>query len=318
MSGEGAVAPSLQKTAETSHSDIDIVSPNIARVYNAYSGGALNFAPDRDFAREAARVFPGIFDGVLDNRNFLRRSVATMAADGVQQFLDLGAGIPMPGGVRETARRYSGLARIISVDNEPVAVASNREQYTNDSNALAIFDDLRDPEHVLHRSDVRGFFDLDEPIGVILGAVLHFVPSTDDATDIVARYVREIPVGSWVAISHGSMDAALPEERQQMVRFVDMYRHSKTPLYLRDHDDVAGFFAGLAMISPASGADGSTTDHDSGQVGEAVPAPPTAVDCVVHLPDWRPDDAVDGQQEPSAAHHFAWCGVGRKLVSVNL
>ena len=311
MSGEGAVSPSLSE-AEVVESGIDVVSPNVARIYNAYSHGALNFATDRDFARAAATVFPAIFDGVLDNRSFLRRAVATMAASGLRQFLDLGAGISMSGNVHETARRYRPEARIISVDNEPVAVASNRGKFVGDSNALAIFDDLREPELIFRRSDVRGLFDLDEPIGIILGAVLHFIPSTDDATDIMARYVREIPAGSWIAISHGSMDAAPPEQQDQMTQFVDKYRNSTMPLYLRDHVDVVRFFTGLIMVSPVRGADGLLPGRPCDQACIASDVQSTGADGVVHLPDWRPDESMDGEQKASEAHHCAWCGVGRK------
>jgi hypothetical protein len=311
VSGEGAFAPPLQKVADAEDSDIDLVSPNVARIYNAYADGAQNFATDRDFARAAEKVFPAIRHGVQDNRDFLRRSVTHMVVNGVRQFLDLGAGIPMPGGVREIARQGCADARVISVDHEPVSVASNREDFTGDPNALAIWDDLRKPADILRRRDVRGLFDLREPVGVLLVAALHFVAPTDDPARVVARYVREIPAGSYVVISHGSSDAAPPEQREQLAQFVDMYRAARTPLYLRDRDVVAGFFEGLVMVHPAIGAGDAAAAGDGDRVNMASQVEPAGADGVVHLPDWRPDEAW-GDRRLSLAHRCAWCGVGRK------
>jgi hypothetical protein len=137
------------------------------------------------------------------------------------------------------------------------------------------------------------------------------VASTDDPARVVARYVREIPTGSYVVISHGSSDAAPPDQREQLARFVDMYRGARTPLYLRDRDVVAGFFKGLVMVAPASGARDSTTDRDGIRASIASAVESVGAGSVVHLPDWRPDEPW-GTRPPSRAHRCAWCGVGRK------
>lgn len=310
VSGEGGVVPPRREVAEPRNAvDINLASPNVARVYDAYLDGAQNFASDRDFAREAQKAFPGIRHGVQDNREFLRRSVTYMATKGVRQFLDLGAGIPTIGSVREIARRHRDDARIISVDDDPVVVSSNRQDFLGDPDSLAVWGDLRNPDGILQRPDVQDLFDLEEPVGVLLVAVLHFIASHDEAATIVAGYVREIAAGSYVAISHGSMDAAPVEQQKQLERFVDKYRTTPTPLFLRNHDEVARLFGGLGMVS-AFAEDGSAGDHTDNRAEQASEIDSKHGDNVVHLPEWRPD--VTLAIPSSLAHRCAWCGVGVK------
>jgi hypothetical protein len=55
------------------------------------------------------------------NRAFLRRVVRYLAERGVRQFLDLGAGVPTVGPVHEIAHRPAPGARVVYMDNEPIA-----------------------------------------------------------------------------------------------------------------------------------------------------------------------------------------------------
>jgi hypothetical protein len=62
-------------------------------------------------ARRAAR----------DNREFLGRAVRFLAADaGIDQFLDIGTGLPTRGNVHEIARSVNPDARVVYSDNDPI------------------------------------------------------------------------------------------------------------------------------------------------------------------------------------------------------
>ena len=102
--------------------DIDPTKPSVARVYDYYLGGSHNFESDRAFGRQALGAFPGLSQILRDNRAFLRRVVLFLVAAGVDQFLDLGSGIPTVGNVHEVAQAANPLARIVYVDHDPVAV----------------------------------------------------------------------------------------------------------------------------------------------------------------------------------------------------
>src|SRR6266536_1584868 len=60
------------------------------------------------------------------NRALLRRAVRFLVDQGINQFLDIGSGIPTAGNVHEVAQRANPEARVVYVDVEPVAVAHSR------------------------------------------------------------------------------------------------------------------------------------------------------------------------------------------------
>ena len=72
----------------------DSETPNAARLYDYYLGGAHNFAPDRAKARDVIERWPNVVPVAQYNRGFLRRVVEHALDAGITQFLDLGSGVP--------------------------------------------------------------------------------------------------------------------------------------------------------------------------------------------------------------------------------
>ena len=72
--------------------DIDLERPSVARMYDYLLGGAHNFAVDRAAVDRAVTALPWLPLVAYANRDFLRRAVLYMAAEGISQFLDLGSG----------------------------------------------------------------------------------------------------------------------------------------------------------------------------------------------------------------------------------
>jgi hypothetical protein len=56
------------------------------------------------------------------NRSYLRSAVQLLCDAGIDQFLDLGSGIPTVGNVHEIAQKHTPAAKIAYVDYESVAV----------------------------------------------------------------------------------------------------------------------------------------------------------------------------------------------------
>jgi len=75
--------------------------PSAARMYDYFLGGYHNFAADRRAADAAAAIYPDFPLVMRTNRAFLRRSVEFLCSRGINQFLDLGSGIPTAGNVHE-------------------------------------------------------------------------------------------------------------------------------------------------------------------------------------------------------------------------
>src|ERR1700759_891853 len=85
--------------------EVDVTTPSPARIYDYWLGGSHNFAVDREVGKRAAEAMPTLRPAIWANRAFLRRVVITLAAEqGIDQFLDLGSGVPTAGNVHEVAQ----------------------------------------------------------------------------------------------------------------------------------------------------------------------------------------------------------------------
>src|SRR2546429_1327130 len=166
---------------------IDVDRPSAARIYDYALGGLHNFAVDREAAREMFAAMPDLPLLMQANRAFLRRAVQYLAGAGIRQFLDIGSGIPTVGNVHEIARQIAPRTRVMYIDIDPIAVAHSRAILEGDPLSGIVQEDLRRPEHILAHPDVRGLLDFSQPIGLLLVAVMQFVPEQDDPVGIVAR-----------------------------------------------------------------------------------------------------------------------------------
>src|SRR5260221_967432 len=103
-------------------------------------------------------AMPGLRDFACVNRAFLTRAVRHLAEIGLDQFLDVGIGLPAPGGTAETALSVRPDARIIGVDNDPIILAHARAhgQEAAPSGATIVAGDGRRPAEVLWNPSVRG------------------------------------------------------------------------------------------------------------------------------------------------------------------
>jgi hypothetical protein len=215
-------------------------------VYDYWLNGSHNFAIDRELATKVEQVIPGIRDGVRINRSFLRRAVLFMVDSGIRQFLDIGSGIPTVGNVHEVAQRADSECRIVYVDRESVAVAHSEMLLEGNDRAAAIRANLRDVEDVLDHPETRRLLDFTQPIGLLMVALLHFVPDSWDPVGILGRYRDRLAPGSYLALSHGTNDGN-PAGLTEMVR---LYQNTPEPLYPRSHEEVLRLFAGYELVEP--------------------------------------------------------------------
>jgi S-adenosyl methyltransferase len=258
--------------------------PNPARIYDYLLGGKDNFPADREVAEQLLAIAPVARDVVEDNRAFLGRAVRFLTSEGgIRQFIDLGSGLPTQGNVHEIAQADATDARVVYVDNDAMVVTHSRALLAGD-NTVAVQADLREPESVLAHPEVRQLIDFDQPVALLLMAILHFVPDDEDPFGIVARFRDALPAGSYLAISHGTRDIpARPdmsrEEMTEMGTKVErLYQLTTGSLVTRTHAEVERFFDGLNLLDPG----------------------------VVEIQRWRPDG-----RRPMLPGGF-YGGVGRK------
>jgi hypothetical protein len=226
--------------------DVDTDRPNAARMYDYLLGGVHNFAADRELGEKVKTLIPAEFVARM-NRAFLGRVVNYLVKEeGIRQVLDLGSGLPTVGNVHEITQDASPGCNVVYVDNEPVAVAHGQLILEGNQDTAVVGADLRDPRCVLTHPDTRRLIDFDEPVALIMCAVLHLVPDEDDPAGIVADYRDTLATGSFLAISHATADD-YPED---LAKAVNLFESTPTPATLRTHKQVSELFDGLTVVPP--------------------------------------------------------------------
>jgi O-methyltransferase involved in polyketide biosynthesis len=234
-------------TGQDLAAEIDTTVPHSARVWNYWLGGIDNFTADRAAGDEFIATFPGIVDVARASRAFLGRAVRYLAGEaGVEQFLDVGSGLPTAENTHEIAQRVTAGARVVYVDKDPVVLAHSRTLLagTTPGTVAYVSADLHDPAGILARAGHT--LDLSRPVGLILNGVLGHVADTDQAHAVVAGLLAGLCPGSYLVLSDGTpvVDAAGQQAQ-------DDYNSSGAEAYhLRTPTELAEFFAGLELVDP--------------------------------------------------------------------
>jgi hypothetical protein len=230
---------------------IDTSVPHPARRYNYWLGGKDNFQADRESGDAIAAAFPAIRLTALENRYFLRRAVTFLAREaGIRQFLDIGTGIPTADNTHEVAQRIAPDARVVYVDNDPIVLTHARALLSSTpEGATAYIDaDLREPEKILNHPDLTRTLDLSQPVGLMLVAILHFILDDEDPHGLVSRLLDALPSGSYLVMTHATLDFLPPKQQQEAKVAMASGRHGV--FHARTRDEFGRFFDGLELVSP--------------------------------------------------------------------
>lgn len=257
---------------------VDLSRPNAARVYDYYLGGSHNFAADREMAEHAIELWPELPALIGANRSFLRRAVRSLARAGVHQFLDLGSGIPTVGNVHEIAQQAAPDSSVVYVDSDPVAVAHSRHILADDDRTAVIQADLREPARLLSHPTVCDLLDWERPVALLMVAVLHFVPDSDNPAGIVTQYRDALFSGSYLVLSHASQDG----HEQTATQHQTLYSRTATPMTMRTRPEITALLEGFDLLDPG----------------------------LVHPPLWRPDS--EEQRAPDRSDLVGYAAVGRR------
>lgn len=256
--------------------DTSIAHP--ARRYDYWLGGKDNFAADRQSGDAVAAAFPTIRLSAVENRRFLGRAVQFLAGEaGIDQFLDIGTGIPSVNNTHTVAQRINPAARVVYVDNDPIVLAHARALLTSThaKGSTAYIDaDLRRTETILDDPALSTTLDLSRPVALMLVAVLHFILDEDHPHALVRRLVDVMPAGSYLVMTHATNDYLPPDTEVE-----DLARRSN--FRYRNRDEFARFFTGHDLVPPG----------------------------IVSTSDWRPSDPDAAR--PDAADVSTWAAIAR-------
>ncbi|MEU6356781.1 SAM-dependent methyltransferase [Streptomyces sp. NPDC047072] len=255
--------------------EIDTSKPHPARIYDYLLGGKDNYEVDREAAERLVAAAPEARIGVRANRAFLRRAVRHVVGDGVRQILDIGTGLPTSPNVHETALEVAPDIRVAYVDNDPIVNTHAEALLKADGTTSIVLADLREPRAILDSPEVRGVIDFDEPVALLLVAVLHFLKDEEDPRRIVATLREALAPGSYLILSHATGDFA---ERSGAAA---VYNKASATMNLRTHAEIERFFDGFDLVEPG----------------------------LAQVPFWRPDTTPP----PRSKEIGFYGGVARKL-----
>ncbi len=254
MTDDGDIAPSREFPDDTAPStdplgglaEIDWRKPNIARMYDYLLGGVANFAVDREMADEGLRLVPTEQDYCRHNRAFLGRAVRHLVTEfGIDQFLDLGSGVPTVGNVHDIAQHHDPASRVAYVDWELVACHHARQLTADNPRVTVTEADVSEPDKVLAAPGVADLFDFTRPIAILAFGVFDLV---ERAEALSARYRDACAPGSALAVSN---NAQLTRTDAEIANMHQLLAGTTTPrIHIRDREQVAGLLPGYRLLDP--------------------------------------------------------------------
>jgi S-adenosyl methyltransferase len=280
VTSQGSPA-AVNRDSVAAHAQLQPDIPNVARMYDYMLGGKDNYPADREAAQRTFAVLgEDVVRGtVLQNRQFLGRAVRYLAAEqGIRQFLDIGTGLPTMNSVHEVTQSIAPDSRVVYVDNDPVVLAHARDMLNGVPGTMIAEHDLRDTEAITGDPRIRAMLDFDQPIAVLLIAILHFVADEDDPARIVSALMAAVPRGSCLVISHLTADHYTHADQ-----VADVYADTRPGLRLRSRPVVEALFSGLPLLPP----------------GE-----------LTYAGNWHPDSDTAPASSPGGSS--IWCGIARK------
>jgi O-methyltransferase involved in polyketide biosynthesis len=226
--------------------EFDPSVPSIARVYDFFLGGEDNFAADRALAQQQIAFAPLIPVLARENRQFLARAAAWAANQGIDQFIDLGCGMPTAPNTHESARAVNPSAKAAYIDNDPVVLAHlNALVAKGDPGITAVDGDARQPVAILAAIGQPGGIDLTRPACLIMGYLLHFC-DPQAAREMVNAYASALAPGSYVVIS------VIRADRGDADESFSGYSKAVAPVYNHSPEDFASFFGPLELVPPGA------------------------------------------------------------------
>ncbi|MEV0622005.1 SAM-dependent methyltransferase [Nonomuraea sp. NPDC050404] len=259
---------------------IDTSKAHSARVYDYFLGGKDNYPPDREAAEQLLKAVPSARTSVRQNRMFLHRVTRYLAAEhGVDQFLDIGTGIPTSPNLHEIAQQVNPAARVVYLDDDPIVLAHAHARLTSSPQGQVayIHADMRETEAVLAKPDLTTTLDLKRPVALFILSTLHLIPTQEETIDLLRRYMSALAPGSFLALSVSTNDHTPATGNQAQ----SVLKTHGIPVLARTKPQVEELFDGMEPIEP-----GVTLVHR-----------------------WRPDAE---SEEVRASEVGLYCGVARK------
>ncbi|RCV49881.1 SAM-dependent methyltransferase [Marinitenerispora sediminis] len=227
--------------------DVDTTTPSFARVYDYFLGGKDNFEVDRAVGDKVLALVPEASVVAQGNRTAIERAVRYLAGEvGIDQFVDIGSGLPTTSNVHQFATAVNPRAHVVYVDNDPIVLAHGRALLAEDGVATVIQADLLQPEKIFESPELRALIDLSRPVAIILAAIIHHVPDEQDPRAVVRRLHDFVAPGSHFVLTHlhdSGDDPSLNEAKRLIQRDLG-------GSIFRSPEQIRSFLDGLEILEP--------------------------------------------------------------------
>jgi O-methyltransferase involved in polyketide biosynthesis len=193
-------------------------------------------------------MHPSIVEVARADRAFLGRAVRFLAGQaGIRQFLDIGTGLPTAENTHQVAAAVTPAVRVVYVDNDPVVLAHARALLTTSPPAVTSYvdADVHDPDTIAAAASAT--LDFTEPVAVMMLGVLNFVLDNAKAQAIVARLLGAVAPGSYLALSHPTLELGGAGNAEAM-RFWN--EHATPPIRARGAGEIGQLLTGLDLVDP--------------------------------------------------------------------
>jgi len=217
-------------------------------MYDYYLGGKDNFPADREAAEKVIAALPSARANARANRAFLGRAVRYAASLGIDQFLDIGTGIPSPGNTNEVAAEVVADARVVYVDNDPIVLTHARALLAGMDarrRTSVLLGDVREPEKILQQAGE--LLDFDRPVCLMLVAVLHFVKDEERPAELVRTLLSALAPGSCLILSHVWREGV---DEATAKRAGDVYLSATAPAVGRTRAEIETLLEGVELVEP--------------------------------------------------------------------
>jgi S-adenosyl methyltransferase len=163
-------------------------------------------------------------------------------------------------------------------------LAHARALLADSASTIVVEGDTRRPREILDNPVVREFVDFDQPIGLLLFAILHHLNDDEDPGGVTAQFREALPAGSYLALSHfhnpGTEHPVVSSQASTAEKLFN--EHLGTGRW-RDRDELMAYFGDFELLEPG----------------------------LVPVPEWRPDQNAEHIELGITYYTFVG-GVARK------
>ncbi|MEV7010927.1 SAM-dependent methyltransferase [Streptosporangium sp. NPDC051022] len=236
---------------DQSHADARAVEallftrPSAPRIDHHLLGGQAVYDLDRQAGNTLVRAVPGIRDMVRARRAFVTRCARRFAEEGLDQFLDLGCGLPTGHDVHHVVHAVDPAARVLYVDHDPI-VLQHAWAHLSGPGVEVVTADVRDTRLLLAALHDEGMLDLRRPVAVLLAGVLDFV-ADHELPAVLTGLRKSLAPGSRLALTHLCADRLTTAEATALT---EVHARTQTPLRPRGRTAIGALFTGFVLDEP--------------------------------------------------------------------